>query len=309
MNMKNNLIDLFKYNQKLIRQDKRFNFKTDFNENTALDEREFSLDENNMENVKKIIIDIFVNNDLTFFQNNENDIEIINILSILYNILTIDPRNTNFLNNTSLVQRLIDLLYRNNLEIVKLVLDIILKIAQGSRNTIETLLENHILEEIFFLIQNYHEFFSTILSILSCIVSLGSHEVSLIIEQGFIEYLKNYCCNNIDGVDINSTLSIATLFSNIMFKGSPEDIQLAIDDTIIHLLFSFLDEDYPSILYHNILDGILNCLENSIKVNGEDLQHILLNEEYFFIIQKLMLSKNERTSEISTLIFEKIKLI
>lgn len=316
--MNKKLNDFLQSHQDFLRKCSRYNFgifssndeRQEENEESVIEAKiqneqiNFELDdEEHLETATNYAFEILLDE-------NSNDKDTIQALSLLIDIICKLRRNTNSFLREEIITSIIDLLYHSNEEIVILTLKLINVLTQGSRDPIKLLIKNNLLSVLMELIDqsinNEQENFSIlhlVIYISSNIASLSSKKVHLLIEFGF----HNLISIGINRGNINSQLAVAFLISNIMIKGYKDDIENTINLLAIDHLFQFLDEDYEPHFFHCILDGMLNCLQNNICIEKVLFENILRNEKYFNIILKLLTNEDEYNSEIAQSIICKIK--
>lgn len=232
---------------------------------------------------------------------NSNDQITIESLSLLHDVVYSLRRNTNVFCRIDVITSLIDLLYHPNLDIIMATLKLINVLTQGSRDPINLLIDNDlllVLPDLIGEVSNQQEddsIFHFIFLISANIAALSSKKVNLLVNLGY----SNFLFQNINEKNINIQLAAAFLASNIMTKGLNDDIEKAINLSIIDHLFQFLNEDYEPHLFHCILDGIKNCLQNNVEIENILIEDIIKNEQYLEILYKLLSNDDEYTANLA----------
>lgn len=230
---------------------------------------------------------------------NSNDQMTIQALSLLYDIVSDLRRDTNIFYRDDICFSIIDLLYHQNLVIVVSTLKLILLLTQGSRNPVKLLIKNDLLSALIILFNQMPDYleddtiFHFILLISSNIAYLSSKKVHYLIQLDYSQLLYKA----IEEGSINIQIAAAYLSSNIMTKGSKSDIEETINLLVVNHLFEFLDEDYEPCLFHCILDGIDNCLQNDFSIEDTSFKQILQNEQYLTVLYSLLTKSDEDTLE------------
>lgn len=242
--------------------------------------------------LNKIAIDFAIRNSLQ--ENNEEELislfNLLNNISLQVNISTLDFNNEDFL------KRILFYLSKSmeSKNLLNSILRFIHYISSGNYLPISYLIDIGLYNQLYEISQQTNCFNSQILAIISNIASFGSYEIDDICNYGFIDLIYTTITN---GTFIEQIDAIS-LVSNILYKGTIQQIRLIINPVIFDSIALFLQGDQDKLI-NLILESILYALNMENELGLNELKSFLYENNFLEIINELKNHENDRISELS----------
>lgn len=220
--------------------------------------------------------------------------QILDALTLLASILRRLVPMTEYYNSPRILNRLLNLLSIDDNEIRENVLLVINQLSCGRIGPINYLLNNGLLSMLYQISQSMDDNLNVILSIVANISSYSSDIIEMVCNNNFLSII----IGALEEGTITDQVSASWLASNIIYKGTPEQISLLFNQTIFDALLMNLESDDERLGFV-ILDSLYNGLTREKELGRNDLSNILCKMNFVQLFESIAYSENNKNSRIA----------
>ena len=200
----------------------------------------------------------------------------------------------------NLIEKLISFLSGESYKVKINTINLIFQLSRGSLEPIMMLIDNGLYQHLLNFAKEYPDDADQVLNVAYSICNCGKDFVNSICESGFID-LIHYAIGN---GSISVQRSAIYLVSNIMYRGSFEEIRQVIDPHILEKMIEFLEEDCIGV--ECIFRGLIHGLDNEYEACDDSLLKALSNQEFFSLLQNYAQSDDQNICELAMILQQKL---